>query len=93
MYLLHFVRPFAYGGHWAQHYLGWSQDIPRRMREHRQGRGSYVTRVAYRQGVPFILDQTWPGTLDRERELRALGGPRLCRTCQAFDPLAARWLP
>jgi hypothetical protein len=50
-----------------------------------------VLPAAHREGVPFVLAQTWPGTIQREAELRLLGPPELCPVCQAFDP--CRFLP
>jgi predicted GIY-YIG superfamily endonuclease len=83
VYLLHYERPFLLKGFEtpAQHYLGWSQDVGRRLREHARGRGSAVTRYAHAQGVGFELVKVWPGTLDTERELRDLGPGRLCPKC------------
>jgi hypothetical protein len=92
VYLLHFARPFGPNPSTrAQHYLGWTQNLRRRLNEHRKGRGSGVTRRAHREGVPFVLAQTWPGTTQREAELRLLGPRELCPVCQAFDP--CRFLP
>jgi hypothetical protein len=92
VYLLHFARPDPLNPFVrAQHYLGWTQNLRRRLNEHRKGRGSGVTRRAYQAGVPFVLAQAWPGTTHREAELRALGPRELCPVCQAFDP--CRFLP
>lgn len=82
VYLLHFERPFTVNGvTLVQHYLGWTQDLTRRLREHQAGRGSQVTKKARAQGVGFVLVRTWPGTLDTERELRAEGPRNLCPRC------------
>ena len=92
VYLLHFARPFGPNPSTrAQHYLGWTQNLRRRLNKHRKGRGSGVTRRAHREGVPFVLAQKWPGTTQREAELRLLGPRELCPVCQAFDP--CRFLP
>ena len=71
VYLLHFARPFGPNPSTrTQHYLGWTQNLRRRLNERRKGRGSGVTPRAHREGVPFVLAQTWPGTTQREAELR-----------------------
>lgn len=82
VYLLHFDRPFTLNGVTPiQHYLGWTQDLRRRLHDHQAGRGSFVTRRAHAQGVGFALVKTWPGTLDTERELRDLRPKNLCPHC------------
>jgi hypothetical protein len=82
VYLLHFREPFTVNGvTLVQHYLGWTADLRRRLRDHARGRGSRVTQKAHAQGVGFVLARTWPGTVATERDLRAEGPRNLCPHC------------
>ena len=56
VYLLHFDRPSA--GR-KQHYVGFSRDLPQRLRHHREGSGSAITRRAFDRGIGFVLAGTW----------------------------------
>lgn len=52
--LLHFGQPIAVG-HTTQHYGGWSDDVARRLAEHRAGREDAITAVAKRHGLPIMI--------------------------------------
>lgn len=82
LYLLHFDPPYRH----ARHYLGFSDDIDRRVAEHVAGRSSSspLIRAALANGSTVELVRTWPGG-DRnlERRLkRRHEGPRLCPVCR-----------
>lgn len=80
-YLVHLHQPF---GH-AQHYLGWSQDRPGRLRHHAAGTGSNLLRHVRQAGVTWSLVRVWPGA-DRnaERRLHRWGSAaRLCPVCRS----------
>jgi putative endonuclease len=80
-YLLHFGRP-VYG---AQHYLGWSVDVSRRVRQHMNGQGARLVRQALRASVSVELVRVWV-THDskQERVLKRRGAPKdYCPLCSA----------
>ena len=83
-YLLHFERPI-YG---AQHYLGWSVDIRRRVRLHLNGRGARLVRQALRAGIGVQLVRVWP-TVARKHEyvLKRQTPKRYCPRCQRIAAL------
>src|SRR5690242_4462206 len=65
-YLLHFDG-VVFG---AQHYLGWSGDVFRRVRVHLNGRGARLVRQALAAGLSVEMVRLWPN-VDRSAE-RAL---------------------
>jgi predicted GIY-YIG superfamily endonuclease len=76
VYLLHFDRP--YRGK-AQHYLGWTRDLLRRLKEHHNGRNCVTTHRAYLQDIGFTFARGWRGDLALERRLKREGC--LCPLC------------
>ena len=86
VYLLHFSEPF---GH-ARHYIGWAEDLQRRLAQHRAGQGSNLCRHASMAGVTFTLAATWPGTRsDERRRHRNHHGARDCPVCRGGAPRCA----
>lgn len=82
VYLLHFKHPIAH----AQHYLGWTNDLDERLRNHRKGnrRAGRLPQVFAERGIPFVLAEVWLGDRSLERQLkRRHKSPRLCPICQA----------
>lgn len=77
LYLLHFDRPL----NGRQHYLGWSENVPRRLEEHRKGQGGKTTAAYKRAGIGFTLAATWPGTKDDETQFKRKRLGSLCRLC------------
>jgi len=80
IYLLHFCRPYRH-----RHYLGSTEDLGRRLEEHRAGRGARLTEVIQAQGIGFVLARTWRGgsrTLERFLKRRK-EAPRLCCPIEA----------
>ena len=81
VYLLHFEQPIS-PDHTAQHYIGFTDDLPRRLEQHRAGAGSRLCEVAKERGIDFVLVRTWEGDRAKERQLkRRKAGPRLCPPC------------
>ncbi len=88
VYLLHFERPY----HHAKHYLGFTDDLERRLEQHRAGdRNSHhrLMQVIAAAGIGFVLARTWR-TEDRhfERRLKKRkAATRLCPICSGPDAL------
>lgn len=55
VYLVHFARPY----HGAQHYLGFSTNIPQRIKAHRAGRGAPLLGVITRRGIGWRVVRIW----------------------------------
>ena len=84
VYLLHFERRL----HHAGHYLGSTDDLTRRLAEHRAGRGARLIEVITEAGIDFVLARTWQGDRNLERRLkRRKEAPRLCPLCQGRPPM------
>ena len=81
VYLLHFherINPV----HPTQHYLGSTNDLDRRIREHRQGTGARLCQVAKERGIDFTLAEVWFGGRRLERQLkRQKNSPKFCPIC------------
>jgi hypothetical protein len=86
VYLIHFARPYRH----AQHYLGWTQGLERRIAEHRAGHGSPLVAAAVSAGIEIQLAATWPGDRNLERRLHRYNNSprRLCPICRG-EPTAA----
>ncbi len=82
VYLIHFDRPYEH----AEHYLGYSSDIEKRLSAHAKGNGSRLMEVITQAGIPWRIARLWPGA-DRsyERRMHRQGPKRLCPIC---DPKA-----
>jgi predicted GIY-YIG superfamily endonuclease len=52
---VHFAR--RYKG--AQHYLGFSTNIPERVKAHRAGRGAPLLGAVSKRGIPWHVVRTW----------------------------------
>lgn len=62
-YLLHFHELVGHAGH----YLGWAEDMERRVGEHRRGvSGAVLPTMAYRKGIGFTVVRIWPGATLRD---------------------------
>jgi predicted GIY-YIG superfamily endonuclease len=91
VYLLHFSRPY----HHARHYVGFSQRVEARIREHRRGRGSPLVEAVFNAGIEIFVARTWDDvTVAFERRLHLAGRARqygcpICFGRRAF----ARWQP
>jgi predicted GIY-YIG superfamily endonuclease len=81
VYLLHFDRRYQHAGH----YLGYSPNIPARLREHAAGGGARLTQVVKAAGIGWTVARTWPGATRRdERRLKRRGSSRRhCPICKA----------
>jgi hypothetical protein len=86
------------GGQYAGHYWGWTDDLVRRMAEHRNPRwrgAGRLVQVALEAGLSFELAWLeYPATRGRERRLKNQGSAyRRCPLCRGtggpLDPAAA----
>ena len=79
-YLIHLDRPYRSGRHpGAGHYVGYADDIARRVETHRKGWGSPLLAAALAAGIDFRVVRVWPGADRRfERKLHNRHGSRLC---------------
>ena len=83
IYLLHFDRPYKH----ARHYLGWADDLERRLARHEAGNGARLLAVIGAAGISWTLARTWEGDRHEERRLKRRGGhARLCPLCKSAPP-------
>lgn len=67
VYLLHFSKAYKH----AKHYLGYADDIDKRIAEHRTGQGARLTQVARAHGIDLLLARIWAhATRDDERQIK-----------------------
>lgn len=83
LYLLHFEPAYRH----ARHYLGYADDIPRRIGEHLRStsRSSPLVRAAIAAGSLVVVARTFPGC-DRTEERRMKrnhGHARFCPICRS----------
>lgn len=57
VYLLHFAEPYYH----ARHYAGFSAHLPRRIADHRRGRGARLVAAVIHAEIAFIVVRTWDG--------------------------------
>lgn len=91
IYLIHFDQIYVpYPGaplrDCAGHYTGFAEGGPRalvrRLARHGTWRGAALMRAVAEAGITWRLARTWPGTRDRERQLKRQGGAsRRCPLC------------
>ena len=88
VYLLHFERPYRH----ARHYLGFTDDLDRRLAQHRSGNGARLLEVIAEAGIGWVLARTWPdGERELERAIKRAGHtPRLCPLCNPEGAWARR---
>jgi hypothetical protein len=86
IYLLHFERSYKH----ARHYLGWTENLERRLEAPRSGRGSPLVAAAVADGIEFQLAATSAGDRHKERKLHRYknSGARLCPFCRAEQQTA-----
>lgn len=86
VYLLHFDRPIS-PRHTAQHYLGSTDNLPRRIRQHHKGQGSRLCQVAKEREIGFVVAREWfLGDRQLERKLKSRKNSRkLCPVCTFID--------
>jgi hypothetical protein len=92
VYLLHLSHPLTAqsgkGVKYSQHYLGWTDDLDRRIQEHRTGHHRVSARlmeVAHERNIGFVVARVWEdGDRWLERLLKSHKRHRdFCPVCQA----------
>lgn len=79
VYLIHFDTPYKH----ARHYIGWTPNLERRLRQHRQGEGARLLAVIKDAGITWRLARTWEGGRDVERRLKNWHKARqMCPICR-----------
>ncbi len=91
VYLIHFEQPYKH----ARHYLGFSEDVPGRIRAHRRGKGARLISVVNDAGIDWAVVRIWRNmTRADERKLKhRRDAPGLCPVCrgeESYDELRSR---
>lgn len=87
VYIIHFERPFWH----AQHYIGYTSNLPHRLEQHRQGTGAKLLKAITQRGISWEVVRTWRGGPALERALKNRKKSReLCPVC-IQQRLCQRW--
>ena len=83
VYLIHFDRPYQH----ARHYLGTTNDLEFRLRQHMSGckyGGARLMEVIMQAGISWRVACTWAGGRELEKRLKGWNNSgRLCPICKA----------
>lgn len=82
IYLLHFIDPVTYEHarfRHAGHYLGWTKNLPQRLRAHGTKEGANLLWYVKQAGIAWVVVRTWEGTRLDEARIKDMGG--LSRSC------------
>jgi predicted GIY-YIG superfamily endonuclease len=79
LYLLHFDPRYRHAGH----YLGYTEDLPKRFALHIQGKGSPLVKAAVNNGSRIVLVRVWDEDGNAEQEIKRVMHSlvRLCPVC------------
>jgi len=78
VYLIHLDTPLKH----ARHYLGYSEDLPERVKKHRTGQGAAFMKAISKQGISWHVSRIWDGDRTFERILKDQhNASHLCPTC------------
>lgn len=79
VYLIHLEKPLRH----ARHYLGFSEDLPKRIQKQRTGQGAAFMRAINKQGITWHVSRIWDGDRTFERMLKDQhNASHLCPTCR-----------
>lgn len=87
VYLIHFSSPIGTEKHQAQHYVGFAEDLRKRLTEHAMGTragGARLLEVCNERKVEWPLARVWEGG-DRQLERRLKnfnGSEHFCPSCR-----------
>jgi predicted GIY-YIG superfamily endonuclease len=88
VYLLHFARPLPS----RRHYVGWTENLPRRIRQHATGTGAAETRRFAQACIPFAIARLWSnGTTELEQQITREGAALHCPICEQQRNLQLEW--
>jgi predicted GIY-YIG superfamily endonuclease len=66
LYLLHFDPRYRHAGH----YLGYTEDLPKRFALHVRGKGSPLVKAAVNNGSRIVLVRIWDEDGNAEQEIK-----------------------
>jgi predicted GIY-YIG superfamily endonuclease len=67
VYLLHFEKKYKH----AQHYIGYTDNLEKRLKRHQAKQGSKFVAAMLNNGINFLLARTWEGVdYSFERKLK-----------------------
>ena len=79
VYLLHFHVPYKH----ARHYLGPTDDLAARLKQHAAGSGARLMEIVAAAGINWTLTRAWHGDRHTERMLKQLKDAcALCPLCR-----------
>ena len=79
VYLIHFDQKLKHAGH----YIGFANQVDKRLAHHKNGTGARILKVCNDLGITYGIVKVWEGK-DRlfERKLKnSKNAPRLCPVC------------
>ena len=80
-YLIHADHPL----HHAQHYIGWSDNIARRVKSHKQSKGSKLIAAFNKNNITWSVVRIWPSqdkSFERKLHNGKNSGKWLCPICR-----------
>lgn len=81
LYLIHFSLKYEH----AQHYLGLSKNLDRRLDEHRSGQGNPLIKAVTNAGIPWEVVRTWQPA-DRTFEVQLKSRHKAWKLCPICNP-------
>ncbi len=80
VYLLHYQFPLAH----AQHYLGNTSNLKKRIQRHRNGTSkAHLPMAFHKLGITFVVSKIWDGEFELEKRLKKQKNNRkLCPLCK-----------
>lgn len=78
VYLIHFDDPYEH----ARHYLGWTNDLEYRMRQHQNGNGARLMAVIAEAQIPWRIVRLWEADRSVEATFKRWHcNTKLCPVC------------
>jgi len=78
VYLIHFDKPLYH----ARHYVGFSEELFKRLQKHRAGQGAAFMRAIEKHGISWHVSRIWDGDRAFERMLKDQhNASHLCPMC------------